>query len=523
MKRIVFIGIAIAISALVVASTVALVLPRIEAGLRPLLLQHMANQLTGEERKAMYQRIAQGTNFWDAVPDPDLAGLGQPHRTVTDAGAEVRINNAGLRSAKDYAAKREGTFRILCLGDSFVFGMGGLEEDRFCDQMEAFYHEQAISVGSQSIETYAIGLPGWTLVQETTYLTRRISSYDPDLIIVLSVANDITDNFGVTGAGTLTYTFSPEHRELGSAVYTDDLNRFFRDEGPRSALSADLSPASRARWDKAMQRLKLLVDLQRARGKRTLVSAMTWGRTDQPDGYATLFQHHFLRLGISAPLVLTSFLPGRRTRLAHDGHPNRLGHGLLRDQYVHALNRLGWVTVPDSVLPDLDRRTPVRINPAPDTAAYETFRTRFVDNLGEMIDFGKLRPEQSRGFIGGVFPESRDPAHAVEATPWASLRATFLLRRPQARPLQGVEVEIEIPARPELFPFSLKLLLDGAPAAEWAVQHPNANGRYRISGAPVIPAFYAPAVEIALETSSYFNTIDDTRMKSYRLVRARAF
>lgn len=330
-KRAVFVAIMVAIPAAFLASSAALLLPRIKAGLRPFLLQHMANSLTQDERDEIYERIAQGTSFWDAVPDPDVGGLAQRNRTLMDAGAEVRTNNAGLRAARDYSAKPEGTFRILCLGDSFVFGMGGLEQDRFLRPAGSALPRAPGAGGGRSIEALAIGLPGWTLVQQTTYLATRITSYDPDLILVLSVANDITDNFGVTGVGTLTRGFSSEHRALGSSVFADDLNVLFGDTGPRSALAWDLSPESRGRWDKAMQRLKRLVEIQQGRGKHILVSAMAWGQTSEPDAYPVLFQSQFLRVGIPAPYVMTSFLPSSRTTLSHDSHPNRLGHTLLRD------------------------------------------------------------------------------------------------------------------------------------------------------------------------------------------------
>ena len=296
--------------------------------------------------------------------------------------------------------------------------MGGLEEDRFCDQLEAFYGEHDVNVEGQSIEAYAIGLPSWTLVQEATYLATRLSSYEPDLIIVLSLANDITDNFGVTGLGALARSFSPEHRAQGSSVFADNVNNLFGDYGvprSRSALSWDLSPASRQRWDKAMQRLERLVDLQQGRDKDILVSALAWGDTDRPDAFPLLFQSHFVRLGIPAPFVMTSFLPGRRTTLPHDSHPNRLGHTLLRDQYVHALHRLGWVTVADSVLPDLDKSTPVRLDPELDLSPLGTFRQLLLRDIEESIDFTALRAEQTRAFLGGLFPESLDRAHTLEA------------------------------------------------------------------------------------------------------------
>jgi lysophospholipase L1-like esterase len=523
MKRAFFIAVTVSIPVLFLVVAAAIALPMIDSGVRPLLLQYMASRLTDRERDEIHRRIAEGAAFWDTVPDPELAAIGLRGRTILHAGTDVRINNAGMRAARDYAAKPEGTFRIVCLGDSFVFGMGGPEQDRFCDQLAAYYREHGIRAGGRTIEALAVGLPGWTLVQEATYLASRLTDYDPDLIIVLSVANDITDNFGVTGGGAATRGFSPEARALGSAVFSNELNATFGDAGERSALAWDLSPKSRSRWDKAMQRLKRLVEIQQERGKHVLVSAMAWGATEDPDPYPLLFQAQLARQKVPAPFVRTSFLPGRRTTLAHDNHPNRLGHALLRDQYVHALHRLGWVTVPQSVLPALDRRTPVLLDGPADPARLDAFTRRYLARMQERIDFSALRPAQTRAFLGGLFPDSGDPSRALESAPWGSLQTAFLLRRPQGRALKGVDVEIDVPPRPELFPFSLRLLLDGAASATEVFVRPNETGRYRISGAPAAPAFNDQVVEVTLETDSYFSTIEDARMKSYRTVRARAF
>jgi hypothetical protein len=208
--------------------------------------------------------------------------------------------------------------------------------------------------------------------------------------------------------------------------------------------------------------------------------------------------------------------------LAHDAHPNRAGHALLRDQYLHALHRLGWVVLPDAALPALDPLTPVTLDPVLDTTPLETARNELVRDVLPGLDFTALAPAQTRAFLGGLFPESYDPNRRLEGAPWASLRAAFLLRRPTDRPLRAVEVEIEIPPRPELFPFSLRLLLDGAQSSEILVERPSGSGRYTIEGAPTVAAFDSRVVEVALETGSHFSTIDDDRMKSYRLLRAVA-
>src|SRR4051812_48133223 len=120
MKRAIFIGLMVAIPVVFLLIVAAVLVPRVEARLRPLLLQHMANNLTAEERAAIYKEIGLGSSFWDAVPDADVAELGQPNRTLTESGTEVHLNNAGLRSSTPYTPKKPGTFRLVCLGDSFV-------------------------------------------------------------------------------------------------------------------------------------------------------------------------------------------------------------------------------------------------------------------------------------------------------------------------------------------------------------------------------------------------------------------
>src|SRR5262245_7988462 len=51
-------------------------------------------------------------------------------------GVTFQINSLGLRGPETSANKAEGTFRILCLGDSFTFGAGVREEDTFARRLQ---------------------------------------------------------------------------------------------------------------------------------------------------------------------------------------------------------------------------------------------------------------------------------------------------------------------------------------------------------------------------------------------------
>jgi hypothetical protein len=514
------------IIALLLLRNAAPVVTQIRVSLRSQLMQYMASRLPADVRQAIRQEALHGANLWDAVPNPDVGQLGQRNRTVAQTGMEVHLNNAGMRASSPYVAKPDSVFRIVCLGDSFVFGMGAREEDRFCDQLEAFYRSHHIRVNGRPIETYALGLPGWTLSQEASYLAPRISSFDPDLVIVLAIPNDITDNFGITGMGSLTSAYSPEHRDWGSSVFSAEINSRYGDVtwAGRSALMWDLSPASRQRWDKAMQGLKRLADLQTERGKKILVSTLVWGlRIHGPDAFGALFQFRFAQAGMTAPFALIGFPVAPKAILKYDSHPSRAGHKVIADQYLHILDRLGWIAPPSGVLPHLSHTLARLNNLPPDLAPYQRLRTTLLTAFRDTIDFTRLRPAEARAFLGGLFPESWNPSQAVSSPTWASTRAAFLLRRPSDRPLKGVTVRFDIPPRPELFPFRITMLLDGAPAATASFAHANGTGHYEISGAATAPPFDDQVVEVMLVTSSFFSTIDDPRMKSYRPLRASAF
>ncbi len=74
-----------------------------------------------------------------------------------------------------------------------------------------------------------------------------------------------------------------------------------------------------------------------------------------------------------------------------------------------------------------------------------------------------------------------------------------------------------MPQRTELYPFELLMRINGAPAATLHLESTDQAGTHWITGR--LPALEPEdwAIEVALETRSYFSGIDDHRMKSFRL------
>ena len=503
----------------VTALCLALATPLALKFLRPALLHYLLDNLSDARRSELYESLAaRAGQFYDAVPEPAVGRLGKRGVVTRYRGAEVRINNAGMRSSADYRAKPKGIFRIVCLGDSYVFGTGGPEEDRFCDQIGEFYRSRDIRAGGKSIETYALGLDSWTLTQEATYLSSRISAYDPDVILQLSVSNDITPLAGVNGLGMATYEFSPEARQWGSGLFSNQAARYFGERN-FSALAWSLSPLSRREWDRAFSALRRLVSLQMGRGGKILLSVLDYPFSGQ--FFSELYTWHFRQAELRTPFLATSFLPSFETQLEHDAHPNRLGNSYLAAHYVHALNRLGWVPVADSDLPHLPEELTLDLDPEPDAERLKRDREEFVaDHLRTRLDFGRLTRDETRAFLGGIFPE-QGGGKALQGYPWASTRSGFLMRRLEGGGERRLVLEVRIPPLPELFPFRLTVTVEGTEVASLVLENPEPSDLYRLEGEVPPLDQWELAREIVLVASSYFAGIGNPRMKSFRLVSAK--
>ncbi|HET6201516.1 MAG TPA: hypothetical protein VFI25_01795 [Planctomycetota bacterium] len=114
------------------------------------------------------------------TPDPDLGwrllpSLVTTHRCV-DYAVTYRTNAQGARASRDYAAARApGRTRVLVYGDSFVFGVGVDEEQRFTDLLAA---------SRPDLEVLNLGVSGYGTDQALLRLEREGAAYAPDLVLL---------------------------------------------------------------------------------------------------------------------------------------------------------------------------------------------------------------------------------------------------------------------------------------------------------------------------------------------------
>jgi len=105
--------------------------------------------------------------------------------TIPDSKTLVKINAKGLRDSEHrYGAHSQ--FRILILGDSFTWGFGVSQEERFSQQLAQWLGD--------SVEIINAGVSGYGTDQELlAYLTEGVK-YQPDLVICAFGLEDIINN-----------------------------------------------------------------------------------------------------------------------------------------------------------------------------------------------------------------------------------------------------------------------------------------------------------------------------------------
>ncbi|HET9905173.1 MAG TPA: SGNH/GDSL hydrolase family protein [Anaerolineales bacterium] len=96
----------------------------------------------------------------------------------------VRINETGLRDRQRLYKRQGNGERIMVLGDSFAWGYGVEESERFSQLLEK----------SLEVEVINAGVSGYSTDQELLWYKNEGIKYDTDLVILVIAGNDVGDN-----------------------------------------------------------------------------------------------------------------------------------------------------------------------------------------------------------------------------------------------------------------------------------------------------------------------------------------
>jgi lysophospholipase L1-like esterase len=137
-----------------------------------------------------------------ATPDDQLGHRLRPLARSVVSGpeytVEFRINAEGLRDEVPHALpKPQGVTRVLVLGDSFAYGSGNSY-----DQIWPVVFERRLLRDEYRVEVVKAGVPGYDTRTEALYLERIFADYDPDVVVLTFLANDLFTNAPIERART---------------------------------------------------------------------------------------------------------------------------------------------------------------------------------------------------------------------------------------------------------------------------------------------------------------------------------
>lgn len=98
----------------------------------------------------------------------------------------VHANPAGFRGRPFIDAKAPGTFRVAVIGDSFTYGNGIRQEDRFSDRLQAELPAH--------IEVLNFGQPGANTPEHLRLVQELLPRIHPDFVLLQWYVNDVEDD-----------------------------------------------------------------------------------------------------------------------------------------------------------------------------------------------------------------------------------------------------------------------------------------------------------------------------------------
>ncbi len=108
------------------------------------------------------------------------------NRTINELN-EGKVNSLGFTDRERERARAPGVYRIVVLGDSFVWGDGVANlDDTWSHVLESLLVERY----TDSVEVISWGRNGWSTYNQLAFLKERGSEFDIDLVIIGLVRND---------------------------------------------------------------------------------------------------------------------------------------------------------------------------------------------------------------------------------------------------------------------------------------------------------------------------------------------
>lgn len=127
----------------------------------------------------------------DKLADEHLVFRHKPSWEKRYGDVLVTYNERGLRD-RPILPKAEGEYRILALGDSITFGWGVPQHQIFTFRLEQLLQARL----QRPVRVINSGVGAYNTVQELTYFKQEGVTFQPDLVMLTYIQNDIEEHKG---------------------------------------------------------------------------------------------------------------------------------------------------------------------------------------------------------------------------------------------------------------------------------------------------------------------------------------
>jgi lysophospholipase L1-like esterase len=277
-----------------------------------------------------------------------------PNLTGRFCGAPLRTDTHGFRGPGVPQAKAPGTFRIVGIGDSVMFGQGVEEEAGFLFQLQRILNDK---LRGRNVEVVNTAVPGYNTAMEVATLADKGIAFAPDVVLYHYVSNDVDLPHFLwqpSEVWALDRSFLWEQLQKAWAPRDPWVERPWRIEtdGARFRDAADKRgiPAAyrdMVGYDSFLAELRRLRALADQHGFRVLVTA-NW---DNPAYVAASCASAGLPLLPTDPALrqylvdhgIAEYRGSPLTISVDDPHPSALGHGIIAETIAAWLEQNGWL------------------------------------------------------------------------------------------------------------------------------------------------------------------------------------
>jgi lysophospholipase L1-like esterase len=268
----------------------------------------------------------------------------------------LHINSRGLRDREYSLRKPPGTFRLVGLGDSVMFGWGVREEESYLAVLERRLN--SLPPPHPRFEVLNFAVPGYNTAIEVAVLRRKALAVRPDAVVIHFVNNDFAVPLflqrGDTSSPGRSYVLDFLRSRFGTAPLSDSLVGVDLRDVPGEDRSRVLKPyqymVGESGFRRAMDRLAriagrhgipVIVILGSAYGRQGQIVRDVTTRHGfelveiKPYTDAWLREH-----GVPDEVRAKS---AALTQLPVDGHPNARAHEIFATALLDRLTRMGVV------------------------------------------------------------------------------------------------------------------------------------------------------------------------------------